>query len=419
MLVTLFLKLPMPFWQILNSIFLTGICYLATQILKNKRGFVLSIMFFFLASLSITITRQSTYWLTGSFNYIYPIFLLFAYCACLIKISNNKYFAFSIILGLLASATMEQSGMMAFGLTVLSLLTKIDSIKNIKLILKNNGRLLILTLVTLLGVCTVVLAPAQFVRIQNEQNEISTLDKFINNSEFLLDNYTMSPNILPYCIIYNLLILLYLFKNEKKSALKITISLLCITNILLNIFAISLISKLTGLEKILFYLPILLLYLISFIYINKHLYNKFISPLTITLTLMLGSQFMMLFSPVFGPRNLIFGLIMFAFLICLLANKLRFKYTTAFAIILFAFALVFNFQTANGYKQTKKIDETNKQIIFSNTEIISDASREITLYTFPNDDYGWSMPYISSYHEFYFKHFYDIKCKINWVYPND
>ena len=60
-LATIFLKLPMPFWQILNSLMLTGICYFAAKIIaqKNKKiiPLLLSLIFFFIASLDISITR--------------------------------------------------------------------------------------------------------------------------------------------------------------------------------------------------------------------------------------------------------------------------------------------------------------------------------------------------------------------------
>ena len=130
LLVTLFLKMPIIVFQIVNSLLLTGICYFGTTIVlstdnyqnKNKRSFVLIIMFLLIASLGISIMRESVFWLTGSFNYVYPCFMLLAYWTVLLKIDNKKYFVLAIILGFLSSSTVEQNALMTFGLTLLTFL---------------------------------------------------------------------------------------------------------------------------------------------------------------------------------------------------------------------------------------------------------------------------------------------------------
>ena len=423
-LVTIFLKLPMPFWQIFNSLMLTGICYFATRILttKNdsKKPFILTLLFFFIASLSIQITRQSVYWLTGSFNYVYPIFLLFCYWFCLSKIESKKYFILSIILGFLAAASMEQSAMMTLGLTLLTFLTKFKNIKDLKnlvTISKQNLKLIILSIITLIGVCTVVLAPAQFVRIDKEQQETSTLDTIKNNSFFMIRNYFDAPSILPYCILFNAFIILFACKQKEKS--KIFIILSCSLNILLSLINIYLVQNYDSfiISRLIILLGILITYSINFIYINKKIFSKLISPLTISLILKLGSQLMMLISPVFGPRNLIFGLIMFAFIICIIAKYTDLKYLNSWTTLMFVIALLTNSEIAQGYLQTRLIDEKNIEIISQNIDTLSDENKELTLFKFPSDDYCWSMPYISKYHEFWFKNNYAIKNKINWEYP--
>lgn len=426
---TLFLKFPMPFWQILNSLMLTGICYFITKILttkdKSKMPLILSISFFIIASLSINITRQSTYWLTGSFNYIYPIFLLFAYWFSLLKIDNKRFFIIAIILGFFSAASMEQNAMMTFGLTILTLFAKFKNLKSLmylknwKEVFKTNKRLILLCLITFIGVCTVILAPAQFVRIQKEETDIPLSTTVINNSKFLLYNYISDSNILPYAILFNLLSIAYLFKNEKNIKVKIFIFAVSILNIILTTLNIYFLygNLSSNAVKLVIDVVILLMYLINFIYINKQVYKKCISPLTISAILLVGSQAMMIISPVLGHRNLIFGLMMFLFIICIIASKIDFKFKNIFTSVLILLAIIVNIHTAKGYYQTKLIDTKNIEIISYSQDIINDKNQEITLYKFLNDDYGWSMPYVSSYHEYWFKNFYNMKCKINWVYP--
>ena len=188
MLVTIFLGLPLPFWAILNSVFLTGICYFVAKITSSDKKenipLIMVILFFFLSVLDISITRQSVYWLTGSFNYVYPLFLFFAYWFCLKNISKKRFFILSIILGIFSAATVEQSAMMTFGLTVLITLSHFDGFKNIKNFIQKNKKLFILCFITFFSLCTVILAPSQFrrIKIENENQETSMQTLLVENA---------------------------------------------------------------------------------------------------------------------------------------------------------------------------------------------------------------------------------------------
>lgn len=102
-----------------------------------------TVFFFGILMLNIFVIRQSVYWTTGSFNYVYPLFLLFWYWHVLLKNSKENFkgkkLFFTSILAFFASATVEQGGMMAFGLTVLFFLYKFfDNSKN-KIILRGKN----------------------------------------------------------------------------------------------------------------------------------------------------------------------------------------------------------------------------------------------------------------------------------------
>lgn len=424
MFATIFLKLPIQFWQVLNSLMLTGICFFLAKVVcgKNKKTvpLIFSIAFLFIAVLDISITRQSTYWITGSFNYIYPTLLLLIYWYLLKNIERKKFFAASIFVGILAAATVEQAGIMVFGLTLLTFLSKVNFVKKnffkeFKTAFKSNSRLLILIFATLIGVLTVVLAPSQFVRISEETTETPFINTFLSNAKFILVNYTMSKNILPYALFFNLFAFIYAYKNIKDKKSKYIVFVASIIN-----FALNLINAFTcnygtvTIMNIALSAIILLTYLIDFIIINKHLFNKLFSELTITTILMVGSQLMMLVSPVFGPRNLIFGLIMFVLLICILIYNTEIKHTGIISLLIIVAGLMFNFNTYKNYSMTKFIDNKNIEIISESQDKLNDENQDIILYKFIDDNYGWSMPYMSTYHLYYFKQFYNIKCNILW-----
>lgn len=425
MLVTIFLKFPLPIWAALNSIFLTGICYFASKIISGKEQektpLLCSIIFCFLAILDISITRQSVFWLTGSFNYVYPLFLFFAYWFCLNKIHDKKFLILSIFLGFLSASTMEQSAMMTFGLTILTFLSHFKGFKLIKKFFKENIKLLILTLVTLVGLSTVIFAPSQFKRIElenaKETEEISTLEKVVENTEMILIEYTLSKNILPYCILFNLLVIAFSLKKGTSKDIYIfpILALINIGSTLFNVhFFIS--PSIPGMIKYTLVALTLLTYCINFIYVNLKLYNSLINPLTISAILLIGSQLMMVVSPVLGPRNFIFGLVIFAFIISILANSFSYK-NILLPTLMFAFvAILVNFKTATGYYKTRLIEEKNQELLSSyNSDVLQNEESKITLYKFLDDNYGWSMPYVSGYHEYWFKDLYEIKCKIDWI----
>ena len=421
MLDTIFLRILPIFWQILNSLMLTGICYFSSKIIckNNEKNVPLisTTMFFLISLLDISITRQSIYWITGSFNYIYPLLMFFIYWYTLTKLdTSKKSFIFSIIFGILASASVEQAGMMTFGLTLLLLLSKFTTVKDFKNFIKNNRKLLILLTITLIGTASVILAPSQFIRL-NESNESNLITTIIQNTKFLVTNFTCIKNIFPFMLLYNLSAIVFILKQENKSQNNILtnkkILLACILNILLISYSIFRIHTITSnIIKLILIFGIIFLSAIILIYLNIKIYKSLISILTISVILMLGSEVMMLISPIFGNRNLIFGLIMFAFIIGLIISNIEIKNKISFviAISLIIIAMTFNFRTALGYHETKLINDKNLEIINNYDK----SNSYITLYKFKNDNYAWSMPYISTFHESCYKKFYKLDLDIIW-----
>lgn len=422
LLVTLFLKLPMIYWQLFNSFMLTCICYFSTKLLtrynSKKSPIIFGVIFFLISALNITVTNQSVYWLTGSFNYVYPLFIFFIYWDSLYKLDTKNNYVPTIILGLLSSASVEQASMMTFGLTLLTLLSKISSFKNITVQFKNNIKLIILCFVTLIGACTVLLSPSQFVRINNEEAQtqnVSILERIIENTKKVSSVYTVKENIFPFCLLFNTFSIIYIFqKGDRKS--KILISLFSMINFTCTIINIYIIARLGFPIYIKHFLGIIILlcYAVTFIYLNKHIYNSLINVFSISGVLLVGSQAMMLVSPIFGYRNALFGLVMFAFIIMILAQNINFNYKSNILIGLVTLGVLFNIKTSIEYAQTKKINEENINIIHSNQEIISNPNGIIELQKFPSNNHYWSVPYISPWHNDRFKDYYNIKCEILW-----
>ena len=158
--------------------------------------------------------------------------MLCIYWYCLLNLDNKKYWIPSIIFGILSAASVEQCAMMTIGVTVLTLISKIDSIQNIKPILKENKKLWILLAITIISAATVILAPSQFNRLEIDSEVISGVESLKYNTKFFLMNYTMLEKMNVYYILISALAILYAIKDENKKC-KISMIAIAILNIIL------------------------------------------------------------------------------------------------------------------------------------------------------------------------------------------
>lgn len=237
---SIFLALPNIFWQILNSLMLTGIAYFGSKIVcsaknldteKNSTFTKSLIVFFFgILMLNIWVIRQSVYWTTGSFNYVYPIFMLLWYWYVLFKFSKDNFkgkkLVLTSLLAFFASATVEQGGMMAFGLTVLFFIynfinnKKKTSIDNLTLNRVKLAPILIILACSFIGVATVILTPSQFIRFGLEAEEsFNMLDSIKNCILFLINTFIVKDFYRPQVILVLLAVLLSFISIKKSNKL--------------------------------------------------------------------------------------------------------------------------------------------------------------------------------------------------------
>lgn len=413
---TLILRLPTYFWSILNAIMLLGICYFNGKIISDKNSYFYTIiMFFFLSALDIDITRQSVWWITGSFNYTYPLFMLSLYCFCLFKLNKTgKIFPITCLCAFLAAASVEQVGMMTFGLTVLIILSKIQKEFKLKTFIMQNKKLILLFFITLVGLLTVIAAPSQFSRFSTSSDGSSIFYTVFKNVKLIFKNYTSTTNILPYAILYNLFAFLIikkqtnhnLFENFLIASIPISMleHIICIIfmNTVGKNFFVAILS-----------IHIILYYCVSLFYLNKIIYNKLFSPLTITAILLVGSQFMMIISPILGDRNFLCGLVSFAIIISMLAKKasLSNKSIKTLSYLLLVFALSFNAVTLYNYKITNEEHAKNVAIIKNNTN----DTVPLILYKFSTEKYCWNTPYVNSYYTKLYQKQYNFTNEIIWI----
>lgn len=286
--------------------------------------------------------------------------------------------------------------------------------------LKINIKLYIILCLSLLGMLTIILSPAVFVRYGLETNEsFSLINSAKEYIKYFLNTFFFSETLLSYNLLITAISIVYILKNKAKYY-KASIFILFL-NMVLYITNIYILDRIPALNiiRLLSLVFCMLSYLFMFIYTIYISYtNKEINCniLPISAILLIGSQFMMVISPVYGYRNILCGVFMIILFASYLFSHINISKSTRY-IYSISIALLLTFSTINilntiaGYDRTNFTEKINIKIIDEYKKSKPDI---IELYKYPDDNYGWSMPYQSSYHEYYYKLYHGIEAEIIW-----
>lgn len=461
--VSLMLYFETKLFMIVNPLMIIGVITLVAKLVTNdkedyKIAIVSGIVLF--SMLSINITRQSVFWLDGSFNYLFPMLLALATIYLLKKsIYTGRTYWYLPVLGLLAGMTVEQATAITFGGVLLVLLSS-KFINNKKLRFNHY-----LTLgLSFLGGLTVVLAPGTFMRAEIEGTNISVIGNLrkITDMLFLYKDMQAYNLMLLICVIFWLSL-----GKDKKFLSKVLFAL--------NVFFFVLILKIGGnyttiipidiTNKLISVVVLLgiLTFLIGLIYLA--LYNLIIEKndiVLISLILAIGAQIMMIISPVYGYRILLCTIILY--FIPIIATLIKFKenqfiwwlvalmlsiymlntklilictgliifeyinnqYNSSLwikklnsvivVLLIVAITSISNWNNINGYKINHDAHMYNKMAIQQYLKNGSPSNEDIILKQMPLYDYGWSYPYVNPYHMKVMKMYYGIDQEVNIEY---
>jgi hypothetical protein len=285
-------------WKVLCAVTVGAVCLLMAKISTKskedyKRGVAIAI--FTYATIMPGIYSESIYWLTGSLNYLFPIFILLLTMLVTIKKPQSNWV---FPLCLLSSVTVEQVSMMTLGLFVLFILNEI--IKKEKVNIKH----IICAVISLAGFLTIIFSPGTNIRFNN-QNRTTLQDVFVNTFKIFRVNWldNISFCIMTFTIIVLISIWIHKFRTSNKinkyleKPVIIALLLLEIFNVLLKVY-ISLSGTVMpkSLNPILaiLWFALAIIFSVSFIYVIIMTYvklNAFIPCASFILAI--GSQFMM------------------------------------------------------------------------------------------------------------------------------
>ncbi len=472
-LATFFLSMPLVVWAFVNTGF---ICVMTWWIVvlsseeKNISQYVMGtlIALFVLSTLDGNITGQSMYWITGSFNYTYPLFMVIGLIFFHYRYEDKKRPFGFYILAFLAGASVEQAGMMAFGFLFLDFLYNLVVIK--KKIEKENIWVMVLTFV---GLLTVVLAPATFLRFSIEERQTSSMFELIKyninaqGTTFLFSRVMLPTHILTFVAIA-IAFRFRIKQGERLKKLEMLIACLSIISFLGIIY--QFIARGAYIDYPVFVWKYFVLFaIIGVAYVITIIYGAYIMykysayrykhlP-AILIIIGVGSLVMMWVSPVFGFRNLLFSIFILT-LYSLILMQLEKKYSVllliwgiyfylnfepiygSVLITMFFFSIISQLNDTNidkryvkkeliligiigliigksflvtyrGYSANAYTYDVNQKMV---TQYIEEE-QPITQLKMPNNKYRWVMPYENNYYDVYYKLYLgiDTEEKIDWV----
>ena len=422
-LVTVFLKLPHIVWQIFGAALLAFLVCLAANLFiddggESELGNLCAALFTagMIFSLRIDMTHESVYWLTGSFNYVYPLVLLLLLWNLICTKRGAFLAAILPILAFFSAATTEQNAMMTVGIILIyTLEPKIFNREN-----KKAKRELVFALATaIVGALSVYLAPSTFIRYGHE-NDVGVFANMVRNISLLYFQFTFKKTNLPFIILTLLSLGAFLCIRRRGAAFKL-LALGCAASVPLVIYtAVSFVGVWEyGIIDCIAFVSLIAIPSAAVVFgtLLKERPKGYLIAAT-ALILAVGSQLMTTVSSVFGPRTMLCGVLMLTiFDLSILKIACRGKRLQAAAAILGLIFFVCGFaeavKTYFGYKENYPINALNEAAV---EEYKKDPSHELILYKLKDESYGWSMPYNSPYHLHYFKiyHGLDPSTEIKW-----
>ena len=331
---TVFLALPMVFWRVINTFFVLSVVVRIADLSLNRDEersktilFGLLVVATLASALDRSMTEQTAYWLTGSFNYLYPLWLFTWFMHRYIVKNKSEVDSKLMVLGFFAASSVEQVGMMTIGIVVLTLVYSLylrskagmSLSERMKTINKNEW---ILLMIVTIGAATVIFAPSVFLRMTLEKNTTdSTLELVLVNifseGQLFFKSDAMAPvHVLAILAGFSVLYRRVTSVSKLKTVEWLTMgfSAIGILGVVLsfvskqffpnNSIAAGLLEHKTFLPVLIGCYFIFLFYTSILVFVYKWIKSNQL-PIII-LIVGLGSILMLLISPIFGYRNLLF-----------------------------------------------------------------------------------------------------------------
>lgn len=206
-LLVLLLNLPLIIWRFLNAFFLTLLVISIIKITRLKSYYMYFVLFLILY-FPINVLNSSSFWITGSLNYLWPISSSFYLIYVLRefydrKNINNFQFVLSILFCIIGSNN-EQTGIVLISFYTIILILIFKESRRL------NRKILTLYLLMWVGFLVLMLAPGNFNRFNVEMLGIMPNFRMLTFYDKLLYGINFTSKILFYDFKYYLLLMVTL-----------------------------------------------------------------------------------------------------------------------------------------------------------------------------------------------------------------
>lgn len=414
LLASVFLGMPHIIWKIVNAGMWVAVTMNIYKLINIyiKRASKLRFIMFMLCGAFLTIhiemAKESTLWLTGSFNYTYPL-MMFTWYWYLLFTHKEQGTKKLCITGFLAAASMEQESALTVMLTV-GYIAYLTLIKKQRLDPKLKKALI----VTVIGAATLFLAPGNIRRMGDEIGASSgTLENIANGIDFMLTYCVSSDYMLWLNIVFMTCCAWYVYRKDTHILLYLLIPeiiMLFITNHSGDF------EWLGGFYSFIFAFS-RIYYFVTMLGAAYVYFRKKGNPILLTaLWFGIFSCAFIVFSPTLGPRVILLYEVMVIISAVLLMAELLKKQTWLYATVhLLTLALsVWNIvYITHGFYKNSVVYKENERLV---EEWKKTQPSELTQKQYRNDAFEHSMPYNSEYHEGRYKEFFEIPVdvEIKW-----
>ena len=281
------LKFDVYLWRIINPVMFTVMAYftgrLVTPFFQDKRKAIIAAVGFYLI-VDYSYVSSGVFWLSSSFNYLIP---MLAFILAIFFYTRNFYLA-ALPFVILAGFATEQSSMVTIGFFVLNIIDKVF-LKKEKQVIKE----VIFTVIAIVGLCTIVFAPATSLRMGMYAVEPSIISCISRFNDILYMNWLGSGKSISIIVLLTASVSIPILKADYKSksikyfslALTALLIVFCVANLVNIIYFGSRIA--------LFYYAFLALFILSVLYSSIVLVIERKTLPVIMLILGVGSQVMM------------------------------------------------------------------------------------------------------------------------------
>ncbi|MDR1328350.1 MAG: DUF6056 family protein [Oscillospiraceae bacterium] len=404
-LASLFLRADICVWRVFLAFELGVIVFLVCRvadagIAKGAAAVAGALLF------GVDVGRESVFWLTGSFNYVYPAMLSLLYWHLLRRGKALGGARFLIpVAGLFSAASVEQAAVITVVLTLAELLPR-----------GGRGALsaklgaVTIAAVTV-GAASVLLAPGNFARLGVSGRGGGSLVALIrDNARYLFVSGLFSPGVRLYAVVLAIALSAFFFKRARSrvvsalfgvaAAIAAAAAVFCpggaVTPELLTVTAFFASASLAA------------------VILSKD------KTAAAALFAAGASLIVMLPLPTLGLRNILFSLFYSAVFLARVMPELPRRAGVAAAVIALAASAAIMLSAAVGYASSAAIDAVNRSILAKWSKAEPDGRRELVLFRMRDDKYGWSMPYNSNFHSYYYRLYFGIpaETEIIWRAPD-